>query len=188
LTLKPARKYDAFMAAKKKAEAKTPKLTQKSIIFLFAALLLGIAIGVGIKLGFDLLMGQKVSSVQETPKTQTNQEKLPPTDQNSLPPNFPKDFPLYSGSKLKTSWTTQGELREGISVLWESGDTPQKVAAFYKEKLPELGWSVNSSFESEGSYTISFEKDTSDGFVGITSGEGGVTQISVTLGIEIINI
>jgi len=176
------------MAAKKKAELKTPKLASKTILLLLAALLLGIVLGVGTKLGWDFLTGQKNNVGLQASKTQNNKEVVPPTNQNSLPANFPNDFPFYPKSSLKTSWTTQGELKEGISVLWESDDAPQKVAAFYKEKLPELGWSVNSSFESEGSYTISFKKETVDGFVGIVQGEGGITQISVTLGIEIISI
>ena len=176
------------MAAKTKQEPKPSKKAPNMMLLLSAVLLVGIIIGVGAKLAYDFLAGQKNNPGRESQTVPKGQEEVTSEDTNSLPTNFPKDFPLYPDSSLKTSWTTQGELKEGISVLWESGDASQAVADYYKQKLPELGWSVNSSFDSEGSYTISFEKETIDGFIGITLGEGGLTQISVTLGIEIISI
>jgi len=176
------------MTTKTKQEPKVPKKAPKMILLLSAVLFVGIIVGVGAKLAYDSLAGQKISPGRESQTTPKGQGEIPSGDTNTLPANFPKDFPLYPDSSLKTSWTTQGELKEGISVLWESGDAPQVVRDFYKQKLPELGWSVNSSFESEGSYTISFEKEITDGFIGITLGEAGLTQISVTLGIEIISI
>src|SRR3989344_5477390 len=175
------------MAAKKKTEQKRLRISPKSVFLLSGTLLLGVLIGIGVKLAYDFGVNHKKQTNLEPPVQQSQKEEVP-TSVNSLPQNFPQDFPVYPDASIKTSWTTQGELKEGISVLWESEDTPLKVADYYKKKLGEFGWSVGSSFESEGSYTISFEKETGEGFMGITRGEGGLTQISVTVGVEIINI
>jgi hypothetical protein len=176
------------MTPKKKKE-QTPSRTAPSLILiLVATLVVGIILGVGAKLAYDSLVGFQKSTPEKAQPAPPSQNHKEQEDLSKLPTNFPPDFPIYPGSSLKTSWVSQGELREGISVLWESKDSPQAVSEYYKKKLPELGWIVGSSFESEGSYTISFEKETSDGFIGITQGEGGLSQISVTLGIEIISI
>jgi hypothetical protein len=175
------------MKPKKKTETRFAKRTAKTIVLLTGVLFVGIAIGVGAKLAFDYLTKTDKTAEVKTP-TQNKKEEGVVQDAEPLPENFPRDFPVYPESILNTSWTTQGELKEGISVLWESEDSPQEVADFYKGRLPELGWSIGSSFEKGGSYTLSFEKETYDGFVGITRGEEGLTQISVTLGVEIIGI
>src|SRR3972149_8124250 len=139
------------MAAKKKTEQKQPRTRPKTALFLLGALLLGILSGIGVKLAYDIVANQKGQTNLESPAPESQEEA--PTSANSLPQNFPQDFPVYPNATLKTSWTTQGELKEGISILWESADTPLKIADYYKKRLPELGWSVGSSFESGGSYT-----------------------------------
>jgi hypothetical protein len=98
-----------------------------------------------------------------------------------LPDAFPKDFPVYLNAQVISSWTAKGEQNDGISVIWETTDSAEKVSAFYKEKLAAGGWTINSSFEEKLSTTFSFEKDKNAGFVGITEADGK-TNISVTLG------
>jgi hypothetical protein len=176
------------MTPKKKENKKGVTKAPNMLLLLAAVLLSGIAIGVGAKLAYDFLVEKKEDVQSQALKPQTGGEKEVPQDTKSLPVNFPPDFPIYEDSTLDASWTSRGELREGISVVWVTEDSPREVSDFYKKRLPEFGWTINSSFETQGSYTISFEKETSDGFIGITTGEGGLTQISVTLGIEMITI
>ncbi len=101
-----------------------------------------------------------------------------------LPESFPKDFPVYSGAKLVSSFSASGEGGDGVSVVWETGDSFDKVTDFYKKKLQEDGWKVESTFEQKDSFTSSFKKGEVEGFIGITLGEGGKATISVTIGVK----
>jgi cytoskeletal protein RodZ len=101
-----------------------------------------------------------------------------------MPESFPKDFPVYSGATLKSSFTATGEDTKGTSVVWETGDSVDKVTDFYKSELVKKGWKVVSTFEQEGTTTLTFEKEGVGGFLGIAEGEGGKTAISATVGVE----
>lgn len=101
-----------------------------------------------------------------------------------LPEEFPSDFPIYPGAKITSSWTSSGDDAKGISVVWETNDSPDKVANYYKSSIESKGWKTTASFSSEGTTTYSFEKGESTGFVGIAKGEEGKTTISVTIGVK----
>jgi len=99
-----------------------------------------------------------------------------------LPENFPKDFPVYPKAKLTSSWTASSEETEGLSLVWETNDSIDKVSAYYKEKLTESGWKLSLTAEVEDSITLAFEKNDTGGFIGITT-EDSKTIISLTLGL-----
>jgi len=101
-----------------------------------------------------------------------------------LPESFPKDFPVYPGAKLVSSFSAKGEEGDGVSVVWETGDSLDKVSSFYKKALTENGWKVESTFEQNGSFTSTFKKAETGGFVGATAEEGGKVTISVTIGVK----
>lgn len=101
-----------------------------------------------------------------------------------LPDSFPKDFPVYPGAKLVNSFSAKGEEGDGVSVVWETGDSFDKVTDFYKKKLQEDGWKVESTFEQKDSFTSSFKKGEVGGFIGVTVGDGGKVTISVTIGVK----
>jgi hypothetical protein len=98
----------------------------------------------------------------------------------NLPAGFPSDFPIYPGSKTISSWSATGESK-GISVMWESTDSADKVASYYKTELPKAGYKLTSTFEQAESKAYSFEKGTVKVLLGITSADNKVT-ISVTIG------
>ncbi len=101
-----------------------------------------------------------------------------------LPDGFPADFPTYPGAKITSSWTSAGDNSKGISVVWETSDSPEKVAEYYKTNVESKGWKITASFSNDGTTTYSFEKGTTSGFVGIAKGEAGKTNISVTIGVK----
>lgn len=103
-------------------------------------------------------------------------------ESGTLPEGFPSDFPIYPETKVVSSFSAKGEDTNGTSVVWESRDTVGSVSQFYKVELSNKEWKIVSSFEKEDSVTISFEKGTVSGFLGITKGEKGATTISVTIG------
>ncbi len=177
-----------LVAMKNKAKVKPSFLKKNTPLLLFAILASGILIGMAGIWVYGLLSTPKEAADPLESQKKTSQGYTPTPSTDSLPENFPKDFPIYPSSTLKTSWAAQGETKQGISVLWESEESAQVVTAFYKQELARLGFRINSSFESEGSFTISFEKEDVSGFIGIAQGDGAKTQISVTLGIPMVGI
>jgi cytoskeletal protein RodZ len=102
----------------------------------------------------------------------------------SLPDQFPSDFPIYPGATIANSWSASGNETQGVSVVWDTDASIKDVSDFYNDKLSNGGWKVSGTFTNESSTTISFEKDSTNGFVGITKGENGKTTISVSLGVK----
>jgi len=100
-----------------------------------------------------------------------------------LPEGFPKDFPVYPGAKVVSSFTANTDGKDGMSVVWETGDSVEAVSGFYKSNLVANGWKVSATFEQGDSTTTSFEKEGWGGFMGITSTEGKTT-ISATVGVK----
>ena len=93
------------------------------------------------------------------------------------------DFPVYPNATLESSYSTEGD-KKATSVVWETNATLTEVSTFYKEVLEKAGWQISSNIENENSSTFSFAKGESFGFIGIGEGEGGLTIISVTIGLR----
>lgn len=97
-----------------------------------------------------------------------------------LPEGFPKDFPIYKGSKLISKWSSTAEENEGMSIVLETGDSVSKVSDYYKAELEKTGWSITSTFSQDDSVVFSFEKGEKEGILGITKAEEK-TSISITI-------
>ncbi len=174
--------------------AKKPNKFLKFLVLIVVILVLFGAIGkvVYTKIGervaaniLSKLVGTKVN-VQNGGKKVTfkNNEGEFSYEEGKLPASFPKDFPAYPKAKLASSWYSKTDKGEGVSVAWETSDSVNKVAEFYKDKLAKAGWKIGNSFDGEGSSTISFEKESSSGFVGIAATSEGKTTVSVTLSLK----
>lgn len=186
------------MDEEKKKEKKTeketkPKSKQTLPLIILAAIIVAILVGrfvyqraKGSILGTFLskTTGESVDIDQEGEKVSIKSEEgeISFQEGGELPENFPKDFPIYPGAKLAGSWTASSEETEGVSLIWETSDSINKVTDYYKEKLTELGWESSFTSETEDSMTLMFEKDDTSGFVGITT-EDSKTVISLTLGL-----
>ncbi len=144
-----------------------------AIVSKFLSLFLSKTAGQDVKVGND---GKKITF-------DGNGGQFSYSAEGELPDEFPKDFPIYTGAKLTSSWTTDGESGKGVSVVWETTDSADKVQAFYKDKLPKSGWKIDNEFAQESMQTISFEKDNISGFIGLTKAEQKLT-ISATFGIK----
>lgn len=103
---------------------------------------------------------------------------------DKLPDNWPNDFPIYPGVKIEGSSSMESEGTKGVSVVWESDDSVDEVAEFYKKELPLKGWTVTSSFTQDESSTFSFNKGESEGILGMTRKDTGKTSISATIGVK----
>ena len=103
-------------------------------------------------------------------------------EEGNLPDNFPSDFPIYPDAKLASSWTANGDGTNGLSLIWETGDSVSKVSDYYESELVGAGWTLSFTSETEDSTTYAFEKNDVSGFIGITVEESKVI-ISLTLGL-----
>lgn len=116
---------------------------------------------------------ESVSSDQRDPSTSSGQ---------SLPADFPEDFPIYPEAKIESAFTSKGDEVKAMSVIWMASDSLDSVSAYYTSELARAGWIVNSTLEDESSVTLSFEKAGEQGFIGIGKQDDGFVIISVTIG------
>jgi hypothetical protein len=66
-----------------------------------------------------------------------------------LPDNFPKEVPIYPDAKITGSVAVNDKKKNGEMVMFETPDTPDKVADFYKSKLS--GYASNMDMNTSGS-------------------------------------
>lgn len=186
-----AEKDEKEKKKEKETEKKTEKETKpKSKLVLFLAILGAIAIVIALvgRSAYRAFLSKTTGGVvdidKEGEKVTVKSEKAEFSfeEGGELPENFPKDFPIYPEAKLTSSWTASGEETEGLSLVWETNDSTDKVAAYYREKLAESGWKSSFTSEAEDSTTLMFEKGDTGGFIGITT-EDSKTIISLTLGL-----
>ncbi len=127
-----------------------------------------------------------ISGGGENIKIKTDKGDLTINSGGSLPSDFPKDFPIYPGSKLTGSFSATGTGDDGkstgVSVVWETSDDASKVGPYYKSALVTAGYKITTEYSQNNSTTLTFEKGDVSGFMGVTSGSDGKTAISVTIG------
>jgi hypothetical protein len=179
---------------KEQAPEKTKKKTSRVLLYIVLAVFLLIASG-GYFVGRNsswLTHGIISSLFKKTGTEEENGQVTYKGDEGEfsynqggeLPEDFPKDFPIYPGAKLTSSWTAQGEETRGVSIVWETQDSPEEVSDYFKNQLELSGWKITSSFSQGGSVNYSFEKDNVSGFIGIARAEEGKTTLSLTLGVK----
>ncbi len=104
---------------------------------------------------------------------------------NKIPDNFPKDIPIYPGSTPSGSWSgsNSNKNESGHFVVLETGDSYDKVVAYYKAELPKQGWSIENALDSTDAAILTIKKDTRNGSVTIgRDGEGKKTSITLVVG------
>ncbi|HOF40605.1 MAG TPA: hypothetical protein PLD73_11060 [Candidatus Hydrogenedentes bacterium] len=96
-----------------------------------------------------------------------------------IPDDFPKDVPLYKGAQLVS---VHRDANAGMtSLAATSGDPASTVAEFYKKQAEANGWTQETVFsQSDSMHMMSYEKDSRELSV-VIAGEGGATQIQLTL-------
>lgn len=103
-----------------------------------------------------------------------------------MPDNFPKDFPVYPGVKVVSSLSggQQGE-GNGFWLTLSTGDSLDKVTAFYKTALASSSWKVEANYTANGTSTQAVKKGDMAGSVSIMREDGAdETQIVIVLGEE----
>ncbi len=94
-----------------------------------------------------------------------------------VPEAFPKDLPLYPDAKVMGSMLAGG----GGMITLQSGDDPDEVVDFYREKLVDEGWTISAEMDLGEQRVLAVEKEGRNGAVQV-SREGSDTTILVTIG------
>lgn len=76
---------------------------------------------------------------------------------DSLAPGFPQDVPIYSPATVKMSQCFQGQ--NAVATL-STTDNMSKVAQFYREQLPEKGFTVGEEVSLRDLILLQGIKDT----------------------------
>jgi hypothetical protein len=164
-------------------------LVLASIIFTVAGKMIFSKLGVGLiskgiesKTGIKMNLDDNKGSMTFTdPKTG---EKVAISADQKIPDNFPKDFPIYPGSK--TTGTISGGNKAknslGFWVIFSTPDTLDKVDAYFTKELKAKGWSIDSTMSFDTTATWAVSKGTLAGSVMIGRGkEDKETSITVML-------
>jgi len=112
------------------------------------------------------------------------EEEVPPTEEEEEPPSGGDlswgDMPVYSDADQvqKGSWGIPPAQGEWSKVEWryyETGDSADKVASFYRDEMPDEGWDEMMWMEAEGVawafFTKNGEKDGAMFWVASDEGE-----------------
>lgn len=100
-----------------------------------------------------------------------------------LPSDFPSDFPIYKGAKVQGSATGTQQGVTGTVVTWETGDSLDKVKAFYEDAFTNGAWtSTSSGTMGDGAYwSVENKSGTKDAWVSISQ-SGNKTDIVAVVG------
>ena len=96
-----------------------------------------------------------------------------------IPEDFPKDVPVYPGSKLSSAVSAAQSGSAGHMVTLQTADPPAKVAAFYKSKFS--GWQVKMEMSSGGGKVLLLESpDEKRSITVVANPAGGQTTVTLT--------
>ena len=98
-------------------------------------------------------------------------------NKDKLTEGFPKDVPIYSPSRVTMSQVLKG--KNAVVTLSTKDDT-SKVALFYKNALPEKGWSIEGEMDMGGMVILQGKKGKNILNVSVVKGDA---ETNITLAI-----
>jgi hypothetical protein len=94
----------------------------------------------------------------------------------ALPDAFPKDVPVYPGATV----TVSAAAKDGMQVVLKTADSPNKVAAFYNEKLKAGGYEIQATVNMGQGSMVTGKKDNRTVMVSTgADSEGAVITLHV---------
>ncbi len=163
-------------------------MRSKSVVFLCMVLAISLLLGCS-------FLGEKVAekAVEKTTgvsvdkegkkvkiKTKEGEAEIESGEQE-LPDGFPDDFPIYEDSTIKNGSKMTANEQITYQVYLETEDEASAAADFYKKELPDSGYPIENSFETNDTFTYTVKN--SEGIEGnVTIGsQTGKTSIIITL-------
>ncbi len=106
------------------------------------------------------------------------------TTGNKLPDDWPSDVPVYPGSTVTYSGSSNPQTgQSGVAAVFTSKDGGDKVVAYYKRELVSQGWTIDATQESGGYTIMSATKESRNLALTIVESDG-TTTISIGLSQE----
>jgi len=100
---------------------------------------------------------------------------------STLPAGFPSDIPLYPGATVTSSAASQTPEGAGFLVTADSTDTPDKIIAFYKDKLAS-GFQSKADMNMNGQLMLVYQSADEKRSVQLTATPQGTgSQMSLTV-------
>ncbi len=93
------------------------------------------------------------------------------------PAGYPKDVPVYPGSKAVVGSSDDGD----AGITFTTVDEPTKVVRFYRDELPKNGWRDVEVVELAGTFSIGATKGKRD--LGIAITRLGDKKTNITIGV-----
>jgi len=135
--------------------------------------------------GFNPQTGPKVdvSNNGETVTVKGKEGESVTFGAKEIPSDFPKDVPIYPGSKPTGSYVAAGK-DNGLVVGLETTDEFNKVTAYYSEELTKNGWLINGQTQgSAPTGVFAIKKGEVSGVVTIQKQEEKkIVEIAIVLG------
>ncbi|MDQ2900314.1 MAG: hypothetical protein M3Y07_11005 [Acidobacteriota bacterium] len=75
----------------------------------------------------------------------------------SMPPDYPKDVPVYKDAKVVISQTMSE--KNGRHIMLETADPAAKIVDYYKKELDANGWKTEASMDLGAMSMITADKD-----------------------------
>jgi hypothetical protein len=100
-----------------------------------------------------------------------------------IPDTFPKEFPVYPGTKVTSSLSGAASGKNnGFWLTLSTADSVDKVSGWYKDQLAKNGWKIESNYTANDTMTEAVTKTGWSGSLAITGSSGKETQIVIILG------
>lgn len=105
------------------------------------------------------------------------------SSEGKLPEGFPSDMPLYTPGKITGAAVSTENGAKSFILAIDSPDAVADIFAWYKAQLPEKGWTVQNTTESDSGDLFMGEKGNQAFTVMIAaSSDEGATTISISVG------
>ncbi len=132
--------------------------------------------------------GQPVAAANPTPAA-TGAPSSPvapgaPSSSASIPDDFPKDVPVYPGGRVTAGLSGHGPTGAGASVTLITGDSPEKVLAWYGQMLGADGWKTMLEVPATGGRSGFFKKESKTVNVKASADPAAGTQVQVIVSDE----
>lgn len=106
----------------------------------------------------------------------TKQGSFQAGDEVKLPPNFPSDVFVYTGTLKAATTTTENQ---GYSVSVETNDSVAAVQKKYRDQLASDGWTISIDASYGDSAAVGGQKGKRTVTVSIAKGSEGKTAVAV---------
>jgi len=97
-------------------------------------------------------------------------------------PNLPKGFTLYPGANVVTTANVNQNGQTGSMTMFETGDSPEKVADFYRKQAEKAGFKIQTDANVNGSQTFAGEAPDGSSFMINANASGDKTLGQLVIG------